>query len=69
MTFVITRTDWLTYLKAAKVMANLKPNYFPKSSSSSLSEEEGYNTNNDAERDATSGGVRRDRNCGFENAF
>ena len=55
VTFVITRTDWLTYLKAAKVMANLKPNYFPKSSSSSLSEEEGYNTNNDAERDATSG--------------
>ena len=55
MTFVITRTDWLTYLKAAKVMANLKPgDYFPKSSSSSLSEE-GYNTNNDAERDATSG--------------
>ena len=55
VTFVITRTDWLTYLKAAKVMANLKPNYFPKSSSSSLSEEEGYNTNNDAERDTTLG--------------
>ena len=55
VTFVITRTDWLTYLKAAKVMANLKPNYFPKSSSSSLSEEEVYNTNSDAERDTTSG--------------
>ena len=57
VTFVITRTDWLTYLKAAKVMANLNPIYFPKSSSSSLSEEEVYNTNSDAERDTTSGEI------------
>jgi len=37
VTFVITRTDWLTYLRAAKVMANLKPNYFPKNAASSAS--------------------------------
>ena len=48
VTFVITRTDWLTYLRAAKVMANLKPNYFPKNavSYSYSSEEEDNNNNN-----------------------
>jgi len=30
VTFVITRTDWLTYLRAAKIISALKPNYFPK---------------------------------------
>lgn len=52
VTFVITRTDWLTYLRAAKVMANLKPNYFPKNAASSASfssseeEDNGASSNN-----------------------
>ena len=62
VTFVITRTDWLTYLRAAKVMANLKPNYFPKNAASSASfsssEEEdnaasSNNNNNAIDGDAT----------------
>ena len=52
VTFVITRTDWLTYLRAAKVMANLKPNYFPKNAVSySYSSEDEDNNNNKGNAD------------------
>ena len=59
VTFVITRTDWLTYLRAAKVMANLKPNYFPKnvvsSASFSSSEEEDNAASSNNNNNATGG--------------
>ena len=59
VTFVITRTDWLTYLRAAKVMANLKPNYFPKNAASSASfsssEEEDNAASSNNNNNATGG--------------